>query len=287
VALYFGAMLWGRFLTHAGTLRLSARDVLGYFAAYGFLFMLRVFDEHKDYEKDLVNHPDRVLQRGLITLWHLKVGGAIAIAVQLGVSLYDDGGFGPVTARWLLVIVWSAMMAKEFWVGEWLEKRLVLYATSHMLVTPMAILWMMQMGAGEAPLPKVAYLVAALSFLSGASFEVARKVRGPEGERDGVDSYTKVLGPRGVTVVLLLLALGSGALLVPALLDIGGGTMPLPIAIAAALAVILPMATVLRFAMAPSQKLAKQNEATVGLHFLAVYSILVAALVLARGIAWS
>src|SRR5215471_10239683 len=166
LVIYAAGLLWGRLLTHDGRLLLSLADVPGFFGFWAFFLMLRVFDEHKDYELDLRNHPQRVLQSGLITLGHLKVVGAIAIAVQLAVSLLADRGFGPTTRVWLVVMAWSALMAREFFVGEWLGKRLVLYALSHMVVLPLALVWIAQMGAGGAELPKIVVLLPLLSFFS-------------------------------------------------------------------------------------------------------------------------
>ena len=94
------------------------RDLLGAIAFSCFPLMIRVFDEHKDYEEDVHNHPDRILQRGIITLGHLKVVGAIAIGLQLGISIYLDGGFGLITQAWLVVMGWSLLMAKEFFLGR-------------------------------------------------------------------------------------------------------------------------------------------------------------------------
>ena len=59
------------------------RDLACFPAVWCFFLMLRVFDEHKDFAADAVAHPDRVLQRGAITLGHLRIVGVLAIAVQL------------------------------------------------------------------------------------------------------------------------------------------------------------------------------------------------------------
>src|SRR5689334_1366816 len=57
----------------AGSLRLDSRFFSGFVAVYCFFFHLRVFDEHKDFEKDCIYHPQRVLQSGLITLKNLRL----------------------------------------------------------------------------------------------------------------------------------------------------------------------------------------------------------------------
>ena len=112
----------GRGLTTSTAVPMSASDGLGFIAVVSFFLMLRVFDEHKDYELDCLNHPNRVLQSGLISLGHLKVLGGIAILIQLGVSMWLDGGIGPVSTVWFVVVGWSLLMAVEFFCGEWLEK---------------------------------------------------------------------------------------------------------------------------------------------------------------------
>ena len=56
-------------------------------AVISFFFRLRVFDELKDYELDLQNHPQRVLQSGRITLrklFRISLGGSVLEAAWSG-----------------------------------------------------------------------------------------------------------------------------------------------------------------------------------------------------------
>ena len=281
VVLYAAAVAFGRALVTEGTVTLGALDAVCFLAAWCFFLMLRVFDEHKDYELDCHNHPDRVLQSGLVTLGHLKVLGVFAIATQIGLSLWRDGGLGPITLVWAVVMTWSALMAVEFFCGEWLERRLVLYALSHMLVMPMALVWMAQMGAGATPLPLEVGALAGLSFLSGAAFEVTRKLRAPEDERDTVDSYTRVLGTTTAPlVVMVLLTLGTGvlALALNVITEVG------PVYYAVLVAAMLPALWALQgFRSAPSAKAVKTCEGMVALCMLAGYVVLLVAIGLDRG----
>ena len=101
--LYASALLYGRAVSTSaagGRVTAHAVDIAGFFAVWAFFLMLRVFDEHKDYALDLENHPKRVLQSGLVTLAHLKIVCAVAIAIQLGASLWEDRGIGRVTIAW-------------------------------------------------------------------------------------------------------------------------------------------------------------------------------------------
>jgi hypothetical protein len=279
--MYATALVAGRFLSSSGELAMGGLDLLGFGAAWCFFLMLRVFDEHKDYELDLLNHPGRVLQSGRVTLGHLKVLGVLSIGVQGGASLLMDGGLGGVTHWWLVVIVWSSLMAKEFFVGAWLEKRLVLYALSHMVVMPMALLWMAQMGAGATELPLEVGLLAGLSFLSGAAFEVTRKAKGAEEERETIDSYSRILGPRGAAVTVLLLLLGSTvllALLIRGAFD-GAASWPWYVGLTAILGP--PLFTLSRYMAGATARTRKGNEAAVGMAMLGSYGLLIAAYVAA------
>ena len=68
-------------------MRYDLTTLLGALTLLCFFFHLRVFDEHKDYEEGRVHYPDRVLQRGLVTLRDLKILGGIAIAAEVALSL--------------------------------------------------------------------------------------------------------------------------------------------------------------------------------------------------------
>jgi 4-hydroxybenzoate polyprenyltransferase len=286
ILVYASAMLYGRGLTSGWTLVVSSGDVAGLVATYAFFLLLRVFDEHKDYELDCQNHPQRVLQSGLISLRHLKVVGAIAVAVQAAACLLLDHGVGRISLAWGLTMMWSLLMAREFFVHAWLTARPVLYALSHMLVMPLAMWWMQQIGAGQQPLPAPAALLAVLSVFSGLAYEVARKTKAPEEERPTVDTYTKIFGTRRaplVTLALLILSL----VLFGAIAGVIYGKVA-PIASYAALAVAGAVAgsTLLRFRAAPSPKRAKASEGMVGLGFMIAYAVMLVALVSRGGITW-
>ncbi len=283
-SLYATALLVGRVGAYEGSIPLGWQDIAAFLPVWGFFFMLRVFDEHKDYAEDCVNYPDRVLQRGLITLTHLKIAGGLAIAAQLGGSLLLDGGLGPITFWWLAVFGYALLMAKEFFVREWLSQRLVLYAFSHMLIMPLAILWMAQMGAGGESLPVEAGFLAALAFFSGASFEVTRKLRAPEEERDEVDSYTKSLGLTGAPVTIVLLLTGSMTMLFFLLQWIFAELPSIPWIASLGALLALPAIALFKFRNTPSPKSRKLTEGMVSLAMLGGYVVTIVAVLVHRGV---
>jgi 4-hydroxybenzoate polyprenyltransferase len=280
---YAAALLLGQ---HAagGPVALHLGDAAGFAATWSFFLMLRVFDEHKDYANDCRLYPERVLSRGLITLGQLKVVGLLAIGVQLAVSLLRDGGVvGAVTLRWFVVMGFSLLMLREFFVHRWLSRHLVVYAASHMIVTPLSILWIAQMGAGRAPLDRGVYAYAGMSFLFGFCFEIARKMRSPEEERAGVDTYTRLFGVWSVAfTVAVLWSLATVVLGVVLILSgVDGDSRALWVGV---VALALPAAVVLeRFAHRPSPSGAKVAQAVVGLSMLVANGGLAAALLVRGG----
>lgn len=286
--LFVTALLFSRLVTGTAgePIGVSAADVLPFLAYYGFFLMLRVFDEHKDYELDCHNHPERVLQSGVISLKDLKVLGAVAILGQAVVSLWLDGFvLGQVVSTWLVVIIWSSLMAKEFFIGEWLSKRLLLYAISHMVVMPMGLVWAVAMASPGEPLPPVVFVLAGFSFVSGFTFEISRKIKTPEDERDTIDSYTRIFGTKGAPAVAFALVVVGAVLLCYVM---GLVVADLHVAwYAAAMAVpVLVCAPYFKFIKEPNSELPKKIEAASGGALLLSYVILAVAIGLERGLTW-
>ena len=176
-------------------------------------------------------------------------------------------------------------MAAEFFAGEWLKERLLLYAVSHMLVMPMALVWMAQMGSEEW-LPASIALLSLLSFFSGFAFELARKTKSPDAERDAVQSYSKVFGTRKAPMVTLTVLAAGAAVLVGTLLFITEGR-PNWLLIGLSIGLLaLPAWALIRFRATPSASTAKLQEGMCSLYMLAGYVILIVAVALERGIVW-
>jgi 4-hydroxybenzoate polyprenyltransferase len=284
---YAVAALFARALvTGERPLRIGATDLLAFPAVWSFFFVLRVFDEHKDYELDCANHPDRALQRGLITLSHLKVLAAIAVALQLATCLWLDHAFGRVTIAWALALAWSLLMAKEFFASRWIAHRLVLYAFLHMLVMPFAYAWMAQVGARGHPLPAPVALIATAAFLGGFAFEIARKTKAPGDERPGVDSYTKRLGPGGAAAATSALVALYAAVMIVATWWVSDGITPYIAYSVISVFMLLAIASASQFARGPTAKRAKAVEGAAAGAVLFVFLAFLGALIARRGVSW-
>lgn len=239
--------------------------LLGVVAVISFFFRLRVFDEIKDYELDEKNHPQRVLQSGRVTKKQLIFISILGTAVELLWSILSGW---QVVVCWFVAVGYSLFMRYEFFIGSWLNKRLLLYAITHMLVMPLVILWVYSSFHPELNILFPFYVLAGLSLLSGFSFEIARKIHAPVAEKQGIDSYSKSLGYK-VSIILVLLVLLGGVTIQMYLLNLINARLWAfaVIAIIYMLSIFLYFKNVLK----PAEKSLRTAEKFVSLFMLASY----------------
>lgn len=235
--------------------------------------LLRVIDEHKDFETDLHNHPDRVLQSGKISLKKLKVVGAFCLMLQIGYALWIDQGFGMTFACYLLVLLWAFLMAKEFFVGPWLKRYLLLYALSHMLIAPLSVIWILAALKKTTLEPGIGWLIT-LPFMAGMVYEIARKLRGAEEERPTVDSYSQALGHHKAAALLAYFSIAALAnyilLIEKVFIDPHWVNFVL-----AGFSFLLLSTMIIQYYIQNTQKSRKALEAVAGLFILVLYSTLI------------
>ncbi|CBL43820.1 predicted UbiA prenyltransferase [gamma proteobacterium HdN1] len=269
--------------TADGSIETSFRDIFGALITWSFFLVLRVFDEHKDYALDCQNHPQRILQSGLITLNHLKVAVGIAILAQVVWSLVLDRGIGQTTYAWCAMFVWTCLMGKEFFIPEWLNKHLTWYAVSHMLVMPLIVWWLANLAVPSLQMSTPLVIMMLLAFVSGFCFEITRKTKGPEEERDTIESYSRIFGTRGSA--WLVIALVSSMVFVQLWLIV---TLTDGLSLWATVILLafwgLAMVQLRSFLAAPDAKKRGKNEAAVALAMLAGYAVLIAVVISARGL---
>lgn len=176
-----------------------------------FFLQLRIADEFKDYEDDLRWRPYRPVQRGLVRLRELGIVFAVGCVIQLGLAVWLEPRLVV-----LLAVAWLylAGMCREFFVGEWLRRRPLLYMVSHMLIMPLVDLYATAcdwLTAGLAwPPAGLAWFLAA-SFFNGMVIEIGRKIRSPADEEVGVATYSATWGLRLATAAWLM-ALAAAAI---------------------------------------------------------------------------
>ena len=196
---------------------LAGRELPGlasYLIAFGLVlivfFQLRVCDEIKDLEDDKAYRPERPIPRGLVRLREIVLIGGLSMPVAIGLALLAGHG-----VIWLLLLVWAwlAAMTFEFGVPHWLKARPVVYLLSHMAIMPLLDLLLtgIEWTASGAPHPGL-WTFLALSLVNGCVLELGRKLWATDGERDGVETYSKLWGPKRAALAWMAL-IGLASLL--------------------------------------------------------------------------
>ena len=211
----------------------SADEALRAGAVVLLVFLhLRLMDEHKDHESDAEAYPERCLSRGVVTLPLLFKLGVLAVVVEAGlaVSLSRSAALA-----WLACLVFTLLMRFEFGVGRWLNRHLLVYAITHNPVVALLafFLWTVAGGAHD----RFMGLYIGIVSVGSLAFEIGRKIRLPEEEIVGVESYSSVLGKPNADRLLagLRLLTGVGLLGLGAALDqvvLGGIALGVQVALA-------------------------------------------------------
>ena len=185
-----------------------------------FFLQLRITDEFKDYEEDLKYRAYRPVQRGVITLKALGKIGIATVIIQIILAYIID-----FKIIYFMIIVWFYMflMAKEFFIKEWLTKRILIYALSHVVIMIFITLVIVKAAQyivlGEAEnIFKFGALqwyrhnidialipLFTLNYLNGIVLEIGRKTRRADEEEHGVQTYSKLWGKKKAAVILSLL----------------------------------------------------------------------------------
>ncbi len=255
-ALSFSALLRGQVaLPEASTLLVAFASV------FLFFLQLRIADEFKDHEDDARFRPYRPVPRGLVTLRELGGVGAAAALIQLGLALW----LKPSLAL-LLLLVWGylGLMRREFFVPQWLKSHPLTYLWTHMLILPLVVLyataceWLV---AGTPPTGGLVWFLV-VSFFNGTVIEIGRKIRAPEDEERGVETYSVLWGRRNAVLAWL------GAMLLAAVgARLAADLIGLAVLVVALLCVLLTIAALIAwcFLRRPTSRRARLIEHVSGL----------------------
>lgn len=244
--------------------------VVAFVVSLGSFLQLRIADEFKDAVEDATFRPYRPVPRGLVRLSELAWIGIAVALLQLVLAWWLSAGDFRLIG--LLVLTWTyfGLMSREFFARTWLKARPVVYLFSHMAIMPL-IDWFAT-GCDWVPsaarMPAGLFWFLAASFCNGIVIELGRKIRAPEQEERGVETYTFLWGrPLAVTAwCAALVATFACAVIAARRIDFRD-------VVAIVLGVLLAAALALgvAFGRTASGALAKRIELVSGIWTLALY----------------
>ncbi len=167
--------------------------IVAFTVSLGSFLLLRIADEFKDAEEDARYRPYRAVPRGLVKLVELGwIGAALAVGQLAIASRIGWPLVGLLAVTW----IYFGLMSKEFFVRAWLKAHPVVYLFSHMFIMPL-VDWFatgcdwVRVGGG---MPRGLFWFLAASFCNGVVIELGRKIRAPEQEETGVETYSFLWG---------------------------------------------------------------------------------------------
>ncbi len=232
-------------------------------------FQMRACDEWKDREDDRNFRPERPIPSGLVTLrliitialFGVLVASVLTVNISRSLLL-------PLMLAWL----WLGLMTLEFFIPHWLKARPLLYLISHMMIMPLIDLFITAaewMPHSSYPEPGL-WLFLCLSFVNGCVLEIGRKVWAPESEREGVETYSGLLGHRKAAWIWAALCCVAWLLLAGVGLLVGA---PFAVAAPGLLALAAIFWTVRKFIAAPTAKNEKTIDNAAGLWVFICYCL--------------
>jgi len=195
--------------------------VVAFTSSFLFFLQLRLADEFKDFEEDSRYRPYRPVPRGLVSLRDLGWVWAGCIVIQLALAFW----LAPRLIV-LLVITWTylGLMSKEFFARRWLKARPITYMVTHMAIMPLVDLYTTScdwVPAGVVRPPHGLLWFLLVSFFNGMVVEIGRKIRSPQDEEAGVETYSFLWGRRTAVLTWLGMVACTGAFAYVAAVEIG------------------------------------------------------------------
>lgn len=162
-----------------------------------FLFHVRVIDEIRDFPHDSQFHPDRPIQKKIISIAQLKILRIIALVLFFGISIYFSWETFVLA---LVVFLYSSLAGRDFFMPH-IKKYFYLYNLLNMvqLIGLQIVVYTMFNWDYHFSLIVILHLI--LVFLLSALLEIVRKIKLPEKETLGNDTYSAHLGYGGSLIL--------------------------------------------------------------------------------------
>lgn len=221
-----------------------------------FFLQLRMADEIKDFTKDSIAFPERILSRGIIKLDVIKKILYSLIAVELLMSF----SMGVTPLLWMVGIqIWANLMAKEFFCKDFLDKQVTLSLVLHQIILmPLAVYSALPFISDKNIVTdQTVYMPLFFLTITYTVYELARKTWSPDRENNHADSYTRFWGIRKAVVVQMVLVAAVLATMERLTIAVPGIYQIVAFALA-----LIHVGMLVGFKMKPTRKMSKLVETT-------------------------
>ncbi len=191
----FSAIAYSRLCRNMEGFISGADYIVGFITTLCLFFLVRILDEFKDADTDAKYRKELPVPRGLISFKELKITGIVVLIIQLSAILIIHPSMFLI---YFIVMAYLALMTVEFFAHEWLNNHMWAYAGSHMIIIPLVDIYASGLDWHlEGAKPHLGLLFFfGVSYFNGIVLEVGRKLKAPEQEKEGVVTYSGLLGSR-------------------------------------------------------------------------------------------
>lgn len=168
-----------------------------------YLLHIRIGDEHRDFDHDTIHHKTRPIQRGQISRDELRKIDVTAITIFLFLSAFS-GTLAFILG--ILMLTYSYLAEKEFFIGERLRKYFLLYNFINIIQMALLQVLIYVIFAEKIPLTYLVILHFIFTFIGTGIFEFLRKLMVPGTDGTGKDTYTWHLGFDNAILAYIILA---------------------------------------------------------------------------------
>ncbi len=230
----------------------SQENVLGTICIFLFMLILRLMDELKDVDIDRQLFRERPLPSGRVLEKDITV--SLLVCISVIVLLHLSNLYLIISA--LIVLGYSGLMFKYFFIPDILRKNLLLNLATHNPVIPVMLIHLLVIFSVRHQLDlstinvSLSLLLVLVYWLLFFAWEISRKIRAPKDENAYV-TYSKIFGRKGavgIAVGAQYMAI-SGYIYILSIIDIS----PFIIVLALAGFIMLTVAY-FRFLVKPSTK---------------------------------
>ncbi len=176
----------------------------GLIASLLYLLHVRIIDERRDFHHDNIYHKSRPLQTGLISMKELQMIDLFAVAIFLGIAGF--AGIYPFLLG-LLMLSYSFIAGKEFFMGEKLRQHFFIYNSINTLQSFLMQLFAYSFFAGYIPFTALVAFHYIFTCIGSVIFEFVRKIKIPGMDGTGKDTYTWYLGFNNAIIIYIIFSL--------------------------------------------------------------------------------
>lgn len=207
-AIIFAEIYFIMLLNHGVTsFDIRIEEAVGSFTIFSFLFMLRIADDFKDYDTDLMLFPERPLPSGRVRKKDLAIFLSILIVVTTALNIV----FMNNVPFFLFLFAYGILMSLWFFQKSKIQKNLFLALLTHNPIMMVMNVYIISFACIKYGLPYFSLtnvLVAFTLYFPALIWEVSRKIKAPQDETEYM-TYSKKFGYKKATRFVLFITLAD------------------------------------------------------------------------------